>query len=45
MVPCKEKNLDMTKEVMEEAHDTPLPIHPGSTKMYQDIVRDSGGQI
>ena len=27
----------MTKEVMEEAHDTPLSIHPGSTKMYQDI--------
>jgi hypothetical protein len=27
----------MTQEVMEEAHDTPLSIHPGSTKMYQDI--------
>ena len=27
----------MTKEVMKEAHDTPLSIHPGSTKMYQDI--------
>ena len=37
VVLCKEKNLDMTKEVMEEAHDTPLSIHPGSTKMYQDI--------
>jgi hypothetical protein len=24
-------------KVMEEAHDTPLSIHPGSTKMYQDI--------
>jgi hypothetical protein len=22
---------------MKEAHDTPLSIHPGSTKMYQDI--------
>ena len=22
---------------MKEAHDTPLCIHPGSTKMYQDI--------
>ena len=36
MVPSKD-NLDMTKEVMKEAHDTPLCIHPGSTKMYQDI--------
>src|SRR3954471_11607469 len=37
VVPCSEKNLDMTQEVMKEAHDTPLSIHPGSTKMYQDI--------
>ena len=37
VVPCSEKNLDMTHEVMKEAHDTPLSIHPGSTKMYQDI--------
>ena len=37
VVPCAEKNLDMTQEVMKEAHDTPLCIHPGSTKMYQDI--------
>ena len=27
----------MTQKVMQEAHDTPLSIHPGSTKMYQDI--------
>ena len=31
------KNLDVTSEVMKAAHDTPLSIHPGSTKMYQDI--------
>ena len=37
VVPCKSKNNDMTQEVMKEAHDTPLSIHPGSTKMYQDI--------
>ena len=30
-------NQDMTRQVMEEAHDTPLSIHPGRTKMYQDI--------
>src|SRR4051812_29708906 len=33
----KHDNLDMTSEVMKAAHDTPLSIHPGSTKMYQDI--------
>ena len=27
----------MTEKVMKEAHDTPLSIHPGSTKMYLDI--------
>ena len=37
VVPCKEKNLNMTQKVMKEAHDTPLSIYPGSTKMYQDI--------
>ena len=30
--------FDLMKEkVMKEAHDTPLSIHPGSTKMYLDI--------
>ena len=37
VVPRSRKNLDQTKGVMKEAHDTPLSIHPGSTKMYQDI--------
>ena len=27
----------MIEKVMKEAHDTPLSIHPGSTKMYIDI--------
>src|SRR3954470_20569051 len=30
-------NLSSAPEVMKEAHDTPLSIYPGSTKMYQDI--------
>src|SRR4051812_20126736 len=30
-------NLNQTPHVMKEAHDTPLSIHLGSTKMYQDI--------
>src|SRR3954471_9906071 len=33
----KHENLDVTLEVMKEAHDTPLSIHRGNTKMYQDI--------
>src|SRR4051812_34010532 len=33
----RQGNLDQTPHVMKEAHDTPLSIHPGSTKMYQDI--------
>ena len=28
-----------TEDVMKKAHDTPLSIHPGSTKMYQDICQ------
>jgi hypothetical protein len=37
VVSRKEENLNVTPRVMREAHDTPLSIHPGSTKMYQDI--------
>ena len=37
VVPCASENLNLTPRVMKEAHDTPLSIHPGSTKMYQDI--------
>jgi hypothetical protein len=39
VVPCRERNQDMTPEVMKEACDTPLSIHPDSTKMYQDICQ------
>ena len=37
VVPTKRAKLDCIPDVMKEAHDTPLSIHPGSTKMYQDI--------
>jgi hypothetical protein len=33
------KFKDEREHVMKEAHDTPLSIHPGSTKMYQDICQ------
>ena len=37
LVVPRKHNLDSRSDVMKEAHDTPLSIHPGSTKMYQDI--------
>ena len=39
VVPQSKPNLNLTPRVMKEAHDTPLSIHPGSTKMYQDICQ------
>ena len=39
VVPNRVENLDITLKVMTVAHDTPLSIHPGSTKMCQDIRR------
>ena len=32
------KNESLRQLIMKEAHETPLSIHPGSTKMYQDLV-------
>src|SRR4051812_47687101 len=37
VVPRSKPNLNLTSRVMEEARDTPLSIHPGNSKMYQDI--------
>src|SRR4051812_5136042 len=31
------KNRDLWQLILKEAHDTPLSIHPGSTKMYRDL--------
>ena len=28
---------DLKKQILEEAHCTPYSIHPGATKMYQDL--------
>ena len=28
---------ELRKKILDEAHDTLLSIHPGSTKMYQDL--------
>ena len=31
------KNPHLRQLILKEAHDSPLTIHPGSTKMYQDL--------
>ena len=31
------KEGDLKEVIMKEAHDSKLSIHPGSTKMYQDL--------
>ena len=34
---CVPKVTEIKKEIIKEAHCTPYTIHPGSTKMYQDL--------
>nr|CAD40090.2 OSJNBb0012A12.12 [Oryza sativa Japonica Group] len=34
---CVPDNKDLKDAIMKEAHDTLYSIHPGSTKMYQDL--------
>ncbi|XP_058103644.1 uncharacterized protein LOC131247253 [Magnolia sinica] len=36
---CVPNNVDLSKEVMVEVHHSSLVIHPGSTKMYNDVKR------
>ena len=36
MVP---KRKELRELILREAHDTPYSIHPGATKMYQDLQR------
>ena len=37
---CVPNNVELKEKILKEAHDTPLSIHPGGTKMYQDLKRD-----
>ena len=37
VVHIAKANWNYARKVMKEAHDTPLSIHLGRTKMYQDI--------
>ena len=34
---------NLRRLILKEAHDTPLSIHPGSTKMSEIYARDFGG--
>ena len=31
------KNAEISKLILQEAHDSPYSIHPGNTKMYLDL--------
>ena len=34
---CVQKVEDLKEEIMDEAHNSKYLIHPGSTKMYQNL--------
>ena len=34
---CVPSDAGVRKEILDEAHTTPYSIHPGATKMYQDL--------
>ena len=36
---CVPNNDELKAKILKEAHDTPLSIHPGGSKMYQDLKR------
>ena len=37
---CVPNSGEVKKQILTEAHNTPYSIHPGSTKMYQDLKRN-----
>jgi hypothetical protein len=34
---CVPADSELKEVIMKEAHETPYSIHPGGTKMYQDL--------
>lgn len=36
---CMPGDLSLKRELMEEAHNMPFSLHPGSTKMYKDFKK------
>jgi hypothetical protein len=35
--PCVPDNKELKQLILQEAHESPYSIHPGSTKMYLDL--------
>ena len=40
---CVPNDEEIKKQLLEEAHQTPYSVHPGTTKMYQDLKGHFGG--
>ena len=36
---CVPKNDELIRKILQEAHNSSLSIHPGSTKMYNDLKK------
>ena len=34
---CVPNDVDIRKQILSKAHDTPYSVHPGATKMYQGL--------
>ena len=34
---CVPKDNELIRNILQEAHDSSMSIHPGSTKMYNDL--------
>ena len=41
---CVPKEGDFGHIIIDEAHNSAYSIHPGSTKMYMDLKRNTGGR-
>lgn len=42
---CVPNVTEVKRKLMEEAHASRFAMHPGSTKMYQDLRQIIGGQV
>ena len=36
---CVPETADLRGQLLKEAHETPYSVHPGTTKMYQDLKK------
>jgi hypothetical protein len=40
---CVPLKIEVKMDILREAHRTPYMVHPGDTKMYQDMRKKIGG--